>query len=161
MVETDVLFRIADAAEDDDRLDFARQLFERGAALGNVECLTRLARLHDAGLGTSVNKREAMRLFRQAWRQGSSVVAANNIAILYREVGNHRAMFRWFQRAADAGDGSAQLDLAKCYLEALGVRGDSARALRCLAVAIQSIYITEAQREEAVILMEGLAPHSV
>jgi hypothetical protein len=54
-----------------------------------------LANIYDLGVGVSVDKAEAMRLYRRAWRKRSSV-AANNIAILYREHDNRRAMFRWF-----------------------------------------------------------------
>lgn len=161
MVDTEFLFRIADAAEDEGRLDLARQSFERGAALGSVECLTRLAYIYDVGLGIEADKQLAMRLYQKAWRQGRVVAAANNIAILYRESGNHRAMFRWFRRAADEGDGSALLDMAKCYLEGTGASHDQTAALRCLAAACQSVYITEAEREEAAELMSGLAPRAV
>ena len=161
MVDTDALFRIADAAEEEGRLDFARQSFERGAALGSIDCLTRLAYLYDVGLGVDVDKTYAMRLYQRAWRRGRSIVAATNIAILYRERGNPRAMFRWFQRAVEQGDGSASLDMAKCYLDGLGTSRDPLAARRCLAAAIRSSYITEAEREEAVALMSGLVPREV
>jgi TPR repeat protein len=103
-----VLFRIADAAEDTGKFDLARQSFERGAALGSIEC-----------------------------------------------------MFGWFQRAADTGDGSAQLNIAKCYLNGIGVRTDVSAGLRCLAIAIQSNCISEVEREEAVSLRSTFAPRPV
>ena len=161
MVDTEALFRIGDAAQDDGKLDFARRSFERGAALGDVECLTRLAYMHDLGLGTDVDKQLAMTLYQRAWRIARSIVAATNIAILYRERGNHRAMFTWYQRAASEGDASALFDMAKCYLKGIGVRASPQAGLRCLASAITSIYITEAEREEAVALMSNLAPRSI
>jgi TPR repeat protein len=101
----------------------------------------------------------AMQLYRRAWRK-SCPGAANNIAILCRERGNRRAMFQWFKREADAGDGSAHLDLAKCYLAGTGVRKSVQTALRCLATAISSEYITEAEREEAQAIMETLRPRA-
>ena len=161
MVDTEVLFRIADAAEGEGNLQLARQSFERGASLGSVECLTRLAYIYDVGLGVEADKALAMRLYQRAWRRGREIVAANNIAILYRERGDHRAMFKWFCRAADEGDGSAALDMAKCYLTGHGAQRDQAAALRCLASALQSVYISEAEREEATALMAGFAPYAV
>lgn len=156
MIDTDVLFRIADAAEEDGKFDLARRSFEQGAALGDIGCLTRLAYMHDVGLGTPVDKAMAMRLYQRAWRRGRDAVAANNIAILYRERGKHRAMFAWFRRAAGTGDGSAQLDLAKCCIDGIGVRRDVVAGVRHLKAAVRSDYISEAEREEAVALMAGL-----
>jgi uncharacterized protein len=150
-----------DAAEEEGRLEFARQSFERGAALGDPTCLTRLARMFDEGIGVDVDKREAMRLFQLAWRRGNDAVAATNIAILYREAGKRRSTFEWFCRAADTGDGSAQLDKAKCYLNGEGVRKDEQAALRCLANAVASYYISEYEREEAQALLENLRPKIV
>lgn len=156
MIDTEILFRNGDAAEEEGRFDFARQSFERGASLGDPSCLARLARMYDEGIGGEVDKREAMRLFQLAWRRGRDTVAANNIAILYREIGKPRATFEWFCRAANEGDGSAQLDKAKCYLTGEGVRKDAQAALRCLAAAVTSTYISEYEREEAQALQDKL-----
>ena len=160
MVNTDVLFSIGDAAQEAGNFDLARQSFERGAALGSAECMSRLAYMFDVGAGVAADKALAMRLYKRAWRQGSDV-AANNIAILYREQGKRRAMFRWFQKAALNGDGSAQLDMAKCYLDGTGVRRNLQAAIRCLSVALGSDYISEADREEASDLMGALRPRIV
>ena len=161
MVETDALFRIAHAAEEAGDHDFARHSFERGAALGDASCVMRLAYMYDVGgLGVEVDKVRAMQLYRRAWRQGCPG-CATNIAILYRERGNHRAMFQWFKREADAGDGDAQLDLAKCFLNGTGVRKCAQSALRCLSAAISSEYVTEASREEAQDILEKLRPRVI
>lgn len=98
-----------------------------------------------------------MKFYMKAWKRGSHA-AATNIAILYREMGNNRAMFGWYERVARAGDGSAQLDMAKCYLSGTGVRKDIQKALRCLAVANTSEYITEYEREEAQAMRAVLKP---
>src|SRR6185295_17849301 len=149
MVNTNALYRIADAAEEAGNHEFALQSYERGAALGDAFCVFRLAHMYDVGeLGVAPDKVRAMQLYRRAWRKGCPG-AASNIAILYRERGNRRAMFQWFKREADKDDGSAHLDLAKCYLEGTGVRKCVQTALRCLATAMASEYISEFEREEA------------
>jgi TPR repeat protein len=159
MVSTDALFRVADAAEEAGNYELARQSFERAASLGCTDCLTRLAYMFDVGIGVEVDKPRAMRLYKRAWRRGSEV-AANNIAILYREQRQHRLMFQWFLRAVNAGDGDALVELAKCYLSGVGVRKSSQDALRCLASALRSDCITEASIEEEALLQE-MRPRTV
>ena len=116
--------------------------------------------MYDVGEGVPEDKVLAMKLYRKAWRRGSHA-AASNIAFLYREQGKFSFMFRWFERVATAGDGSAQLEMAKCYLNGIGVRRDAQAALRCLPVAIRSSYITEYEREEAQALLDTLRPRKV
>jgi len=102
-----------------------------------------------------------MRLYRRAWRIDRNTVAGGNIAILYRERRNWRQTFRWWQRVAQLGDGSAELELAKCYLRGQGVRRDPQAALRCLAVAEGSTYISEYERELARRLLRRLRPRGL
>jgi TPR repeat protein len=161
MVSTDALFRIADAAEEAGNYDLARKSFERGASLGDSMCLCRLAYLFDTGIGVEADKRLAMRFYQQAWRMDRNAVAGGNIAVLYREQTNWRQSFRWWQRVAELGDGSAQLESAKCYLRGRGVKRDLQAALRCLAAAEASIYITEYERELARRLLRKLLPQRV
>lgn len=68
MVDTSALFRIGDAAEEAGNLAHALKAFERGAALGNVDCLCRLAYLFDTGTGVEADKATAIRLYQRARR---------------------------------------------------------------------------------------------
>lgn len=160
MLNTDALLQLAYVASDAGDFARARQCYGQGASLGDAECLHALAYMHDVGEGADQDKAIAMKLYRRAWRRGSHA-AASNIAILYREQGNMSMMFRWFKRVASAGDGSAQLEMAKCYLVGSGVRRNPPAALRCLAVAIRSDYITEYEREEAQAMLTALSPRAV
>jgi TPR repeat protein len=157
MSETFLLFQMGDSAEEAGDFSSAKLAFERGAALGDGCCWLRLGYLYDVGLGVETDKREAMRCYRRAWLQRNTA-AANNIAILYRERGDHRSMFRWFERAASEGDGSAYLDLAKCYRDGIGVRKAPQAAVRCLAAALSSPFISEVEREEAAEMMAAVRP---
>ncbi len=160
MVDTEVLFRIGDAAAEAGNFDLALQSFERGAALGDTESMCRLGYMFDVGSGVEVDKAAAMRLYRRAWRRGNAS-AGTNIAILYRERGDRRGMFRWWKRVADRGDGGAQIEMAKSYLDGVGVRRDVQAALRCLAAAVRSSYLSEEEREEAEALLETLRPRKI
>ncbi|HEV2188340.1 MAG TPA: hypothetical protein VGR70_14115 [Stellaceae bacterium] len=136
-----------DAAEDAGDFKTARASFERGAALGDPYCWSRLGLMFDNGVGCDVDKVMAMRCYRRAWRF-RDVVAASNIAVLYREAGNQRAMFQWFKRAVEAGDDGAFIELAKCYVSGVGTRRSSAEAEKCLDRALEGS-LSEAEREEA------------
>jgi len=159
-VDTLLLAYRGDAAEEAGNYALARECFEQGAALGDEVCWTRLAYMFDVGIGVPVDKTEAMRCYRQAWRQRSTV-AANNIAILYRERGNRRAMFKWFERGALQNDGDAQVEVAKSYLKGDGVRRNLQLALQWLATAQSNTNITDDSLEEAVALLLELRPRSL
>jgi TPR repeat protein len=160
MIKTEALLDIAhDAAENGD-FDLARQCYERGGALGDARCLQALAYMYDVGEGGIEDKALAMKLYRRAWRGGSHT-AALNIAAHYRQQGKPALMFRWFERVARTGDGSALFEMAKCYLDGTGVRRDPQAALRCLATAVRSSLITEYEREEAEALLDTLRPRQV
>lgn len=143
-----------DAKERAGDFDAARRLFERGGKLRQQGCWSRLAYMFDLGIGVRVDKAKAMSYYRRAWR-GGEWVGASNIAILYREAGNHRATFRWFRRAAEAGDGDALVEIAKCYLAGTGVRKNAFLAHQALDGAMASNCITEEGREEAEGLLAG------
>jgi TPR repeat protein len=161
MAETYALFQIGDAAQDAGNFAHAFAAFERGAALGDVACLSRLAYLFDTGTGVAADKAVAMRLYQRASRKDRCAVAGSNIAILYRERKQWRQMFRWWQRVAVTGDGSAQLEMAKCYLRGRGVKRDVQAALRCLTSAESSPFITEYERDLARRLRRKLRPKAV
>lgn len=159
-INTDILLQNGDAAEDAEDFETAFSAFERGAKLGNASCWVRLGYLYDTGKGVQVDKSKAMQCYRNAWRN-QDVCAANNIAVLYREQGRRRTMFQWYKRAANIGDGSAHLNVAKCYLDGVGVRRSPQLALRHLAIAIDSEYISQEEQEEAVSLLNRLKPRSI
>jgi TPR repeat protein len=93
MPDTDALLRIAYDAAEAGNFEYARRCYESGAALGDAMCLQALGYMYDVGEGVVADKAMAMKLYRKAWSRGSHA-AATNIAILYREMGNNRTMFR-------------------------------------------------------------------
>ena len=136
-----------DAKEQVGNFDAARRLFERGGKLGQHYCWSRLAYMYDVGIGVRVDKAKAMSYYRRSWRKGEWV-GATNIAILYREAGKRRAAFRWFLRAAEAGDGDFFVEVAKCYRLGMGVRKNHVLARQALDGATASDRITEGGREK-------------
>ncbi len=160
MAEMDMLWRLADAAVEMGNFSRAKDLYEHGAALGDSACWIGLGYMFDVGQGVEVDKQKAMRCYKAGWRSRDAV-AANNIAVLYREKGDRRAMFRWFKRAAEHGDDGAYLELAKCYLEGVGVRRSLDSAVWCLARVMAGSCASQIEREEAEELLAGFRPRSI
>lgn len=155
-----MLWRLADAALEAEDFVRAKELLERGASLGDAACWVGLGVMYDTGQGLQIDKAEAMRRYRAAWRYRDPS-AANNIAMLYREKGNRRAMFSWLKRAAEQGDDGAYLELAKCYLNGIGVRRSLDEAVRCIARVMSGSCVSEAEREEAGELLAALRPRAI
>ena len=86
-------------------------------------------------------------------------IAVSNIGAGYRILGRRTLAFRWWKRAADAGDGSDMLEVAYCYNHGLGVRRDEGAAARYYEAAIRNDNISQLEQEEAmyhlaILLME-------
>jgi TPR repeat protein len=145
-----------DRAEESGNFPLARQWFERGVELGEVDCLTRLARMYDLGIGVIADGVVSIRLYKRAWRLGSTL-AASNIATIYRDRGRPRLAAQWFRRVAEARDSSGHLELAKLYLTGLGGKRSTSLALRHLAACSGSANLTEGEREEAEALQKSVA----
>ena len=155
-----MLWRLASDAEDAGDFERARCLAEKGVELGDPSCWLQLGLFYDLGRGVSVDKQYAMACYRKAWLR-KDIAAASNIAILYREKGDSRAMFRWYTRAAKHGDDGAFLELAKCYRDGVGVKASEENVLRCLAAALRGSCISEAEREEAGAILQVYRPRVV
>ncbi len=160
-----LLAKLGCGARESGHLRAARRFFERGATRGDGVCCISLAHIYDVGLGTRVDKKRAMHWYKLAWRSRDRA-AAGNIAILYRESGNHRLAFIWFEQAAKAGDGDALVELAKCFLGGIGIRRDKSAAIRHVRAAIAhtpyegTFGITPFGWEEAESMLHDLSPES-
>lgn len=129
--------------------------FRMGAAEGRRGCMMDLGYFYDKGLGTARSKHEAMHWYKQAFLNGDAC-AASNVAILFRERGSPRHMFRWFRAAARRDDGDALVEVAKCYRSGLGVARSKWMAIVYARRALRSWQITPAGREEAMGLLSAL-----
>jgi TPR repeat protein len=155
------LFREGDRAEDAGDFVLALKCFAEAAGDGDVLSLVRLALLYDLGKGVPADKDRAMSLYQRAWRRERNAAAATNIAVLYRERGDLRAMFRWYHRVAMVGDSDGMFEVAKCYRYGSGVRRSDKAAVRWLARALASDALTEHYRERAEAMMLEYRPRTV
>jgi len=93
----------------------AAQWLRRAAEHGCSPAQNHLGILIGNGKGVRKNVKEALFWMRKAFRDAGDTCVAHNIAITYRENGDLKAAFKWFRRAADAGDGDALIQLGIHY----------------------------------------------
>ena len=75
--------------------------------------------------------------------------AMSNVAAAYHILENFRLAARWYQRAAEKGDGDAYTDWGYCLQHGLGIPKDLRAAERAYRAATGSKWITDYGREEA------------
>lgn len=126
----------------------AIQWFRRAAEHGSSAAQNTLGVLLSNGDGVRKDVREAFSWLRKAFHAGEAI-AAQNIAITYREMGNLRAAVKWFRKSADTGDGDALIQLGIHYYWGRGVRTNPKAAIRCFRMASKSRHICEAGRDDA------------
>lgn len=100
-----------------DRGDFGRAvaLCRRLAAGGEAQAWTRLGCCYELGLGVAPNEARA----RRCWQRGAArgdTVAAYCLASHHEGRSHWGRARRWYERAARAGDGDAQSDLARLLI---------------------------------------------
>ena len=122
--------------------------FRRAAEHGSDNAQNNLGILLGNGTGVEKNVDEALSWLRTAFRAGNSC-AAQNIAITHRQNGDVKTAFKWFRRAAEAGDGEAVIQLGIHYYWGKGVRRNPRAAVRCFRAATKVKDISGWGRDDA------------
>jgi hypothetical protein len=129
------LFNEANAAWDKGDLGKAFGLFTQSAKLGDHGSQLDLGYFYDIGLHVKMDKKKAMFWYHKAYMQGHAG-GANNIATVYRDLGDAKKMILWFKRAAAMGDIDVMLDLGKRYELGDAVVRDIAKAKKYYLCAV-------------------------
>lgn len=87
----------------------AIRLFRKSAEMGCVPALARLGRIYD-DLLKPARPALAVHWYKQGVRRGSDV-AAQNLAMHYKQLGKTRWYRHWLKRAADLGDDDSRAEL--------------------------------------------------
>ena len=91
----------------------AFRLFLAGAKAGDVSCQASLGYFYDNGIGVSKDPTKAFHWYLRACEEGQDPVAAHNLAILYREVGDLQNAKKYFMLAVELGDPDSLIELAE------------------------------------------------
>ena len=135
----------------------AAQWFRRAAEHGSAPAQNNFGILLGNGSGVRKNVEDALLWLRKAFHAGESC-AAQNIAITYRENGDLTTAFKWFRRAAEAGDGDALIQLGIHYYWGKGARRNPRAAVRCFRAATRVKNISGMGRDDAFFFL-GIAYH--
>jgi len=146
--EKERLFNEANAAWDRGDLRQAFALFTRSAEMGDVGSQVDLGYFFDNGLSVKKDKKKALEWYRRAYLQGH-VSGANNIATVYRDLGDTKKMLWWFRRAAAMGDLDVLLDLGKRYERGASVHRSLPKAELFYRRVLGSKHATQDDRAKA------------
>lgn len=135
----------------------AFRALRRLAADGNQGAFHMLGYLYDVGEGTRRDRRMAMRWYLRGYGAGESV-SAINIATMYRDIGDYRREFEWYQRAAALRDGDAKLEVAIRYLSGKGVRPSVKRAIDQLNGVLRTKNTSADAKDTARQILRGCKP---
>jgi TPR repeat protein len=151
---TNLGLTLADGIQDDNgrvlvrrNAPYAVRLFRLAIANGDESAASSLGYAYDVGKGVRRDKALALVWYLRAVRHGDTGAAAN-IATVYRDRGDLRAMFRWQLRGAAMGDGDAMVDAGYSYQYGTGVRKNAASARKLYRRAIASKNISMWGKEE-------------
>lgn len=95
----------------------------------------------------------------QKWRtkaERGDCSAMSNIAAAYRILEKFRSSARWYKKASEHGDGDALTEWGYCLQHGIGTPMDEKAAERAYRAAIDSEWITENAREEAMYHLAAL-----
>ncbi len=144
----DRLFTEANVAWDKGDLEKAFALFARAAEMGDVSSQIDLGYFYDNGLFVKKDQSRAIKWYYKAYRQGDAG-AANNIATVYRDLGETKKMLWWFRRAAELGDLDVLLELGRRYEAADGVPRNLSKAVDSYRRVVASRHATEDDKVKA------------
>lgn len=147
----DEIFDEAYALYEKGMLEEAFNLFLRGAESGNTSCMIWVGVLYGDGVRKDTQNKEEISWYQRAWNKGE-LSAANNLAIVYKNQKHYTEAEHWFTKAIQAGDGDANLELAKMLIT---IGREAKEICGYLTATIESNYATEASIEEAQTLLES------
>jgi uncharacterized protein len=147
-----VSFEEACKLQEQKKFKLAHDAYEILCEMGDASACTNLATMYSHGEGVELNFDKAIALELKAINLGSKT-ALSNLAITYRMKGDCREARLWFEKAIEAGEGDALLDLARLLDASDYERG---RVKELLSAALTHEQITENSRELAEQMLEKI-----
>ena len=124
----------------------------RKLAKRNTYAMVSLANLYSGGFGIEYSFEKIVKWEKKAAEQGDDC-GMINLGTTYRRAGDVRTAKAWYEKALQAGDGSAALEIAKMYLIS---DLETKRVKNYLHRALEVGQLCEADEEEIQALLEEL-----
>jgi len=109
------IFNQADSEYSEGNFDEAFELFLEAAEHGDDSAMDRVASMYEASEGVEYDFDKAIYWYRKAVKAGS-ITSLYNLGVSFRSKGNVSEAKHWFEKALDAGDRDAALDLGKLHM---------------------------------------------
>jgi len=107
----------------------AYEWYKKAVEQGSVIGIDFLAYHLDCGIGCERDTKKAIELYKIAINKGSSG-AANNLGTIYRDKGNYKKAFEYYDLSMRIAGSDYSLTVGLCYLYGLGVQQDKSVAVR-------------------------------
>ncbi len=131
--------------------------YYHAAAQGYDKAQHRLGYMYETGLGLPKDAREALRWYTRAADEHGNTLSMVAIASMYdrgltgKSATAQEQALTWYKKAANYGDGHAQMELGRRYREGVGgVQRDRIEAYKWFALAVENLPEGEA-RDQAIV----------
>lgn len=121
----------------------AYQLFEKAAYHSHAKAICSLGYMNEVGLGTKVNKEQAVAFYQQAADLGDSLAACNYAYCCLKGIGcqsNLQQAFEYFEKSAQDQYPRAVYYLGECYCFGYGTLKDEMKAMTYYKQAVDLGY---------------------
>jgi TPR repeat protein len=145
-------FVAADKIFNAGRMTEAFKRFLHLAEKGDTSAMTRVALMYEEGQGTARDVERSVLWNMKASKLGNTT-GMFNLAIHHRGLGNSRLATALFEKALEGVDDEAALELAKMFLVS---DLETGRVENYLRRVLESPYVSESSREEALVLLDDL-----
>lgn len=143
-LDKDELFKQANKYWEEERLDEALNTFILAAENGNYNAYLNIGYFFDEGLVCKRDIDKALFWYKKA-ADLQDCAAMENIALIYKELGDIESAKIWLKQAIAGNDGDASLELAKIFFSSNNLE----ETKKYLDIALASSSITKESEEEA------------
>lgn len=124
--------------------------YRRAAEQGHPDGQMQLGACLSLGRGVRRDFKQAIIWTKKAVKQNASC-SAHNLATIYRDMGQYRRAFAWYQRSVQMGRLDSWLEIGVAFFYGIGVKKDPVEACRCFKkiLGLKHWIISELEREDA------------
>ena len=119
--------------------------YYHAAAQGHDKAQHRLGYMYEIGMGLPKDTKEALRWYTKAANDHGNTMSMLAMASMYdrgvigKSATAAEQSLSWYKKAADLGDGNAQMELGRKYRDGIGVQRDKIESYKWYALAVENL----------------------